>query len=169
MLDHGQLGPPTPAPIGVLTPVESRRPYMNDTKPRRPSVPDQLGSDLRKLSMSDRGSSKGSFSDTKAPAIFGREMSESLSMSAPGVGEDYGIEKKQDHPNVNGLAHPSSLSAQLHTHPKLAALRTAGLRTGTTPSPTLASAPPISVDPRCSGYFVETVCPYDPTPYYPLA
>jgi dual specificity phosphatase 12 len=170
MLDHGQLGPPTP--------VGSRRPSMNDVKPRRPSIPDQLGSDLGKLSMSRRGSSKGSFSDTRAKLLgfdglagFGRGMSETLSMSALEVEEDHEIEKemKSESPSVGGLVHPSSLSAQLHAHPKLAALRTTGLPTGTTPSPTLASAPPILVDPRCSGYFVEAVCPCVPASYDPLA
>ena len=170
MLDHGQLGPPTPA--------ESRRPSMNDVKPRRPSIPDQLGSDLGKLSMSRRGSSKGSFSDTRARLLgfdglagFGRGMSETLSMSALEVEEDHEIEKetKPESPSVNGLVHPNSLSAQLYAHPKLAALRTAGLPTSTTPSPTLASFPPILVDPRCSGYFVEAVCPCNPTSYDPPA
>lgn len=169
MLDHGQLGPPTP--------VESRRPSMNDVKPRRPSMPDQLGNDLGKLSMSRRGSSRGSFSDPRARLLgldglagFGRGMSESLSMSALEVEEDHEIEKevKPGSPTIGGLVHPSSFSAQLHAHPKLAALRTAGLPTSTTPSPTL-SAPPILVDPRCSGYFVEAVCPCDPTSCDPLA
>jgi len=162
MLDHGQLGPPTPA--------ESRRASMNDVKPRRPSIPDQLGSDLGKLSMSRRGSSKGSFSDTRARLLgfdglagLGRGMSESLSMSALEVEEDHEIEKevKQEPPSASGLVHPSSLSAQLQAHPKLAALRITSLPTSTTPSPTLASAPPILVDPRCSGYFVEAVRPHD--------
>jgi len=158
MLDHGQLGPPTPA--------ESRRPSMNDVKPRRPSMPDQLGSDLGKLSVSRRGSSRGSFSETRARLLgfdglagFGRGMSETLSMSALEVEDEHEIEKekKPDSPSVGGLAHPSSISAQLHANPKLAALRTTGLPASTTPSPTLA--PPILMDPRCSGYFVEAVCP----------
>ena len=172
MLDHGQLGPPTP--------MESRRPSVNDVKPRRPSMPDQLGSDFGKLSMSRRGSTRGSFSDTRARllgfdglAAFGRGMSESLSMSALEVEDDHEIEKekKPESPPVNGLAHPNSISAQLHANPKLASLRTTGLPTSaaTTPSPTLASAPPILVDPRCSGYFVEAVRSRDPTPYCSLA
>jgi len=158
MLDHGQLGPPTPA--------ESRRPSMNDVKPRRPSVPDRLGSDIDKLSRSRRGSSKGSFSDTRARhlgldglAALGRGMSESLSMSALELDDEHEIEKekKPDSPSVTGLAHPSVLSTQLHAHPKLGALRTTGLTAINPPSPTLASAPPILVDPRCSGYFVEAM------------
>lgn len=173
MLDHGQLGPPTPVSISSFTPVQSRRPSMNDVKPRRPSFPDQLGGDLGKLSMSRRGSSKGSFSDTRARllgldglASFGRGMSETLSMSALETDDDHHEVEKEtrpDSPSVNGLAHPSTLSAQLHSNPKLAALRTTGLPTSTTPP--LISAPPILVDSRCSGYFVEAVRSYDPTPY----
>jgi len=168
MLDHGQLGPPTPSSIGTFTPAESRRPSVNDAKPRRPSMPDQLGGDLSKPSMARRRSSRGSFSETKARllgldgfASFGRGMSETLSMSALEVDDEHEIEKekKPDPPSVNGLAHPNSISAQLFANPKLAALRTTGLprSTTTTPSPTLASAPPILADQRCSGYFVEAM------------
>lgn len=166
MLDHGQLGPPTPSSIGAFTPAESRRPSMNDVKPRRPSMPDQLGSDLTKLSAPRRRSSRGSFNEVKARLLgldgfagFGRGMSESLSMSALEVDDDHDIdkEKKLDTPGVNGLVHPHSLAAQLQSNPKLAALRTTGLPTSTTPSPTLVTAPPILVDQRCSGYFVEAM------------
>lgn len=167
MLDHGQLGPPTPA--------ESRRPSMNDVKPRRPSMPDQLGSDTGKLSASRRGSARGSFSDTRARllgldgiASFRRGMSDSLSMSALEVEEPEIEEKKPDSPGVSGLAHPNSISAQLYANPKLAPLRTTGLPANTTTqSPTLTSAPPILVDPRCSGYFVEAVRRCDLTPFVP--
>jgi hypothetical protein len=134
-------------------------------------MPDQLGSDLGKLSMSRRGSSKGSFSDTRARLLgldgmagLRRGMSETLSMSALEVeeGPENEKEKKQDSPSVSGFAHPNSISAQLYANPKLTALRTTGLPASPTQSPTLASAPPILVDSRCSGYFVEAVCPYDP-------
>jgi dual specificity phosphatase 12 len=171
MLDHGQLGPSTPASFGSFTPVDSRRASANDIRPRRPSMPDQPGNDLGGLSMS-RGSSRGSFSETKAkllgfdgPAGFGHGMSESLSMSALEVEEGPEIEKekKPDLSDFNGLAHPNSISAQLYANPKLAALRTAGLPTSTPSSPALASAPPILVDQRCSGYFVEAVRPYGST------
>ena len=170
MLDHGQLGPPTPSSVGAFTPAESRRPSMNDVKPRRPSAPDQLGSDLGKLSMSRRGSSRGSFSDTKARLLgldgfagFGRGMSETLSMSALEVEEEHEKEKTPDPACVNALAHPHNISAQLLANPKLAALRTAGLPKSTSPSPALVNVPPILADQRCSGYFVEAVCPYGST------
>ena len=38
MLDHGQLGPPTPAYTYGLSPVSSRRPSMNQEPSRRPSM-----------------------------------------------------------------------------------------------------------------------------------
>ena len=167
MLDHGQLGPPTPA--------ESRRSSMNDVKPRRPSIPDQLGNDVGKLSSSRRGSTRGSFSDTKARLLgidgiagFGRRgMSDSLSMSALEVDEDPETEKekKPDSPTVSGFAHPNNISAQLYANPKLAPLRTTGLPTSSTQPPTIAFVPPILVDPRCSGYFIEAVRPHDSTPF----
>jgi len=125
---------------------------------------DQLGSDIIKPSTTRRGSSKGSFNETKARLLgldglagFGRGMSESLSMSALELEDDHEIEKekKNDPPGANGLAHPHTISAQLFANPKLAALRTTGLPT--TPSPALASAPPILADQRCSGYFVEAM------------
>lgn len=176
MLDHGQLGPPTPSSVGAFTPVDSRRPSMNDAKPRRPSMSDQLGSDVSKPSMTRRGSSRGSFSETKTRLLaldglagFGRGMSESLSMSALEVEEDPEIEreKKPNPLSVNGLVHPHSLSAQLHANPKLAALRTVGLPKSTASPPTLPYAPPILVDQRCSGYFVEAVCPCHHMSYFP--
>lgn len=172
MLDHGQLGPPTPSSVGTFTLVDSPRPFMNDVKPRKLSVPDQLGSDLSKAVMIRRGSSRRSFSETKPRllgldglASLGRGMSESFSLSAPEV-EDLEIEreKKPDTPGINALVHPHSLSAQLHNNPQLAALRTISLsKSITTPSPTLASALPTLLDQRCSGYFVEAVCPYNST------
>ena len=126
---------------------------------------DQLGSGLDKPLMTRAGSSRGSFSETKARVLgLGRGMSESFSVPAQEVEEEHESEKekKTDPSSVNGVVYPSSLSAQPHVDPKLAALQTTGLPQSTTPSPTLASAPPILVDQRCSGYFVEAVCPYEP-------
>ena len=149
MLDHGQFGPPTPSLVGASTPADSHRPSMNGAKPGRPSMPDHT--DLSKPSMI-RGGSSG----------------ESPSMSALEVEEEHEIEKgkKPDPPSINGLAHPHSLSAPLRDNPKLAALRTTGLPKSATLPPTPASAPPILVDPRCSGYFVEAVCPYYPSYHF---
>jgi hypothetical protein len=168
MFDHGQLGPPTPSSVGALTLVDSRRPFTNDVKHRRPSMPDQLESDPSKPLMTRRGSSGGSFSEKKARPLaldelagFGCGMSDSLPMPALDAEKDHELEKKPDPPSVNGVVYPKSISAQL------AALRTAGVPKNTTPSPTLVSVPPILADKRCSGYFVEAVCPYDPMFYFP--
>lgn len=109
-------------------------------------MPDQLGSD--------------------GLAGFGREMSESLSMSALEVEEGPEFEEKHDSPGVSGLAHPNSISAKLYTNPNLAPLRT--VPSHTTPSPMLTTTSPILVDPQCSGYFVEVVRPYDSMSYYSL-
>jgi len=147
MLDHGQLGPPTPSSTSTLTPVE----YPH------------------------RGSAEGSSGGTRAkpPSTDGTPglgcgISESLSMSAS-VEEREVEEEKPDSPSINGFAHPNSISARLYANPNLAPLRTAGRPASTTQPPTLTPVPPILVDPRCSGYFVETVCPYDPASYYLLA
>ena len=87
---------------------------------------------------------------------LGCGMSESLSVS-PSVEEPEVEKKKPESPSVSGFVHPNSISAQLYANPNLASLRTAGRPTSATQSPTLTSVPPILVDPRCSGYFVETV------------
>jgi len=129
MLDHGQLGPPTPASTGTFTTVES-------TRAKLPGPDGTPG--------------------------LGPGTSESLSMSASVE------ERKPDPPSVSAFVHPNSISAQLYANPNLAPLRTAGFPASATQPPTLTSAPPILVDPRCSGYFVETVCPYDSPSYYPL-
>jgi dual specificity phosphatase 12 len=97
-------------------------------------------------------------------------MSDSLSMSALEADEEPEVEKekKPDSSKFTEFAHPNIISAQLYASPTLAALRTTGLPVSTAQSSTLTSAPPILVDPRCSGYFVEAVCPYDPASYHTL-
>ena len=147
MLDHGQLGPPTPGSTSTFTPVESPH----------------------------RGSAGGSASGTRAEPpspdgapTLGRGMPEALSMSLLVVEPEVEREKKPESPSVNGVSHPNSISAQLYANPNLAPLRTAGRPVSATQPPTLTSVPPILVDPRCSGYFVETVCPYDSTPHCSL-
>ena len=124
MLDHGQLGPPTPSSTSTFTPAES--PYRR----AKPLSPDgTLG--------------------------LGCRVSESLSMSASA--EEPEVEKKPDSPSISGFAHPNSISTQLYANPNLAPLRTAGRPASVTQPLTLTSVPPILVDARCSGYFVETV------------
>ncbi|KAG7439997.1 uncharacterized protein BT62DRAFT_1051642 [Guyanagaster necrorhizus] len=59
------------------------------------------------------------------------------------------------------FSSPGDLAAQLHANPKLAALRTpiamgmTPIQTNTTRSNTSTSSPPILMNPKCSGYFVE--------------
>ncbi|ETW78140.1 hypothetical protein HETIRDRAFT_55514 [Heterobasidion irregulare TC 32-1] len=208
MLDHGQLGPPTPA--FALSPAASRRPSA--TISRRPSsgsgtgVRPRLNSDNRPRRPSFRGFGDGALSG----------LSASFSMSAletedsPDEEEDKGKEKGKDkdidmppssktppprsrgnstngtHPRrpsmsesagmLGGFAaalsmsalsteddedddeHPSDLAAQLYANPKLAALRSPPL--GMTPMQPPARdktsiSPPILMNPKCSGYFVE--------------
>ena len=66
-------------------------------------------------------------------------------------------------PGVSTLQHGAELAAQLHSNPKLAALRSPG---GFTMTPILTNtrvidkasiSPPILMNPKCSGYFVEPV------------
>ncbi|KAN0130133.1 hypothetical protein V8E53_012078 [Lactarius tabidus] len=62
---------------------------------------------------------------------------------------------------VSPLQHGSELAAQLHANPKLAALRTPGglsmtpLQTTTRVIDKASISPPILMNPKCSGYFVE--------------
>ena len=157
MLDHGQLGPPTPLPIGASALVE----------PHRALVQAQPRSDVGELQKSRRGPARESSDDTRVaiPGLdgtigFGRGMSGPPSMSALEVEEEpqFEGEKKPDPPSVGSLAHPNNLSAQLSADPKLASLRT-----GLPVNATLAATPPILLDSRCSGYFVEAVCPFHPS------
>jgi dual specificity phosphatase 12 len=63
----------------------------------------------------------------------------------------------------NTLQHGADLAAQLHANPKLVALRSPGGLSMTPLQPTLRTtdkssiSPPILMNPKCSGYFVEPV------------
>ena len=64
---------------------------------------------------------------------------------------------------VGTLQHGADLAAQLHANPKLAALRAPGgfsmtpLHTATRVIDKSSMSPPILMNPKCSGYFVEPV------------
>ncbi|KAH7926164.1 hypothetical protein BV22DRAFT_1033180 [Leucogyrophana mollusca] len=93
MLDHGQLGPPTPA-LPSLTPAASRRPSMNDHAPlvsplsRRPSASLNVSISRRPSNHQSRSrmNSTSNAGLEGRPAglagVGGRRLLESLSMSA---------------------------------------------------------------------------------------
>lgn len=210
MLDHGQLGPPTPA-LPSLSPATSRRPSANDrgTSSRRPSMSLGARALMESLSMTSLSTSSLSMSalDTEddheldepknghagdlPPPGVGVKSSRSSSMSMEGLGRDLSdaldasvanyegpstgtatqsetvhvlspVHESQDTSKTGGplqpqpstqYASPLDLAAELHSHPKLAALRTppslsmTGIRS--------VVSPPILMNPKCSGYFVE--------------
>jgi dual specificity phosphatase 12 len=65
--------------------------------------------------------------------------------------------------NVGPFQHGADLAAQLHANPKLAALRSPGglsmtpLHTTPRGIDKSSISPPILMNPKCSGYFVEPV------------
>ncbi|KAG2041134.1 hypothetical protein BDR03DRAFT_947110 [Suillus americanus] len=201
MLDHGQLGPPTPA-LPSLSPATSRRPSANDRgTSRRPSMNLGARALMESLSMSSLSMSALSMSaldteddhesdepkngrtDDLPPPRVDVKSSRSSSMSMEGLGKELSdaldasattdensstgtatqsetvrvlspVHESQDTSKTSGLPQPSlDLAAELHSHPKLAALRMppslsmTGIR-----SPV---SPPILMNPKCSGYFVE--------------
>lgn len=245
MLDHGQLGPSTPA-LPSLSPAASRRPsndFLPTARSRRPST--SLNVTIsRRPSVSQPRSRLNSVSNGTAegrpaglPALGGRRLLESLSMSAleteddaddsdadkprnstaaalgphsrrpsgslsdarffrpsplsmEGIGRDlsHALEESMAGDAVASPpeepAHPApppstdapkraaspppggtpytggaDLAAQLSSNPKLAALRAAaGLAMTGLNGSRAALSPPILINPKCSGYFVEPVC-----------
>jgi dual specificity phosphatase 12 len=110
-------------------------------------------------------------SDETAREI-GRRMSDAMISSPAEI--KLGSEKGADRPDLPhddlpaGSEHyppthlftPAELAAQLHANPKLAALRSPMAMTPLQPSSTKTAtpiSPPILINPKCSGYFVEPV------------
>ena len=113
-----------------------------------------------------------SMSDETAK-ILGRRMSDAVISSPVEVrnrsserGADQQDTSEDDRPSIpehhppTYLASPAELAAQLHANPKLAALRSPMTMTPLQPATKAPSpvSPPILMNPKCSGYFVEPVC-----------
>jgi dual specificity phosphatase 12 len=79
MLDHGQLGPPTPAV--AFTPAGSRRPSMNEHLSRRPSINVTVSRRPSAGQLRSRVNSRGE-NGASPLATFRRGLSDQLSMSA---------------------------------------------------------------------------------------
>ncbi|KAG1805354.1 protein-tyrosine phosphatase-like protein [Suillus subaureus] len=165
MLDHGQLGPPTPA-LPSLSPATSRRPSANDrgTSSRRPSMSLGARALMESLSMSSLSivDVKSSRSSSMSMEGLGKDLSDALDASvATNDGPSTGTTTQSETVRVLSPVHESQdtsktggpLQPPLHSHPKLAALRMppslsmTGIRS--------SISPPILMNPKCSGYFVE--------------
>jgi len=98
--------------------------------------------------------------------ILGRRMSDAM-LSSPVDGRNRSSERgadqqdpsEDDRPSIppTHLASPAELAAQLHANPKLAALRSPMAMTPlqSVTKATSPVSPPILMNPKCSGYFVE--------------
>jgi dual specificity phosphatase 12 len=213
MLDHGQLGPATPAD----SPVGSRRPSGStqavsvprcpaELAPRRPSRLSFSSKFGESLSMSSieptavqsanpihtlRSMSHTSMDSTSALDIEDESETESNTFPANSSFTEPDLSKEDvsiDAAHILGLQlsdavvsavtdgkvqpeaqskgggaslpvehfiRPSELSLHLFANPTLAALRSANSPV----SPSLVNSPPILLNAKCSGYFVEPVSP----------
>lgn len=215
MLDHGQLGPPTPA---ATTPAVSRRPSGSTTNTAssqsanptsRRSFGQGLSDSLSMAAIQEKPgealiAEENSLPNIKSNTPGGRALEEfrnaahlevsTSSVSALEIDEDAEIEPadaaQEDisieasriigrrlsdgldaslKPSENGettttqVIKPSDLVAELHSNPKIMVLRTPSLisnqNNGILKAASVASAP-ILVNPKCSGYFLEPVCPF---------
>ncbi|KAF7980552.1 hypothetical protein HWV62_37703 [Athelia sp. TMB] len=100
------------------------------------------------------------------PNVVAVALPPSTSMRPPAEGHANGTSIVAPAVAYPQLLSPSELTAQLYTNPKLAALRSpsisgqrpaglAGLSMTSLSAPTQVESPPILVNPKCSGYFVE--------------
>ncbi|KIY48793.1 hypothetical protein FISHEDRAFT_65614 [Fistulina hepatica ATCC 64428] len=203
MMDHGQLGPETPA---SLTPATSRRPstnqslQMSSVGPSARSIRSRHSGSLSQglsglqMTLADGGDATSDVLNSADSALddededddaagtvdvehlrlvasqLGRRMSDAVKASrasavtnpdvvtlqasdkdvAPVPGN---IDAKASVPPPTTYFSPSDLAAQLYDNPKIRALRgpAGGGPSSTQPRP----VPPILVNPKCSGYFVE--------------
>jgi dual specificity phosphatase 12 len=99
MLDHGQLGPPTPAV--ALSPATSRRPSTNDVAPRRPSSSSSRRPSAGVLGITRPrlGSSSGPTRPSPLTPVDGLSgLAASLSMSALDDDESKSANQESDPP-----------------------------------------------------------------------
>jgi dual specificity phosphatase 12 len=101
--------------------------------------------------------------DTVSSPLAASETSETISedtVSAPIAGKSHPPPVST---GVSTLQHGADLAAQLHANPKLAALRSPGglsmtpLQSASRVIDKSSISPPILMNPKCSGYFVEPV------------
>jgi len=176
MLDHGQLGPATPAD----SPADSRRPSR--ALPRRPSgesarrrpsrlsFSSKFGESLSMTSIEPtngstvhplhtlRNMSHTSTDTTSALEIEDESETELNAFPANSSSEvtksgdaTEGASLPVESPPTTHFINPSDLSSQLFANPALAVLRSANSAV----SPNSINSPPILLNTKCSGYFVE--------------
>lgn len=151
------------SPSSKTPPPRSRGNSTNGTHPRRPSMSESagmLGGFAAALSMSALSTEDDEDDDeVLAPPFHSRAHPPSLAPLSPSLSNHY-ERIPEGKPVPSPLQHPSDLAAQLYANPKLAALRSPPL--GMTPMQPPARdktsiSPPILMNPKCSGYFVEPV------------
>lgn len=133
--------------------LPSRRPSGSDVRPFRPSPlsMEGIGRDLSHALEESMTSDtvdllEGPTHRAPFPSVYAaRRTSSPPPLALPTGGTQY--------------ASGADLAAQLSSNPKLAALRTAASLSMTSLNGSKVSlSPPILVNPKCSGYFVEPVC-----------
>lgn len=186
MLDHGQLGSPTPAV--AFSPTASRRTptfeHTADTvtvnvsehasatsNSQQPVSVDELGQGLSEaLSVTPLNSEEGEEPQIRSQAASSVTNSKPTSPLPLHEKSDYDIDPVESMrpalatvsvaavpPHPSPLSSPSDLAAQPHSHPKLAGLRSSSSLASQVQSIIQPSSPPILANPKCSGYFVEPV------------
>ncbi len=99
-----------------------------------------------------------------AATLLGRRLSDAVIALSPSDTEPgQPPSAPQNGAETTQFSSPGDLAAQLYANPKLAALRTpmgmgmTPIQTSVNRSNTSTSSPPILMNPKCSGYFVEPV------------
>ncbi|KAK0454898.1 hypothetical protein EV421DRAFT_1759917 [Armillaria borealis] len=105
-----------------------------------------------------------------AATFLGRRLSDAvIAMSPSDTEPGQPPSAPQNGAETTQFSSPGDLAAQLYANPKLAALRTpmgmgmTSIQTNVNRSNTSTSSPPILMNPKCSGYFVEPVNEMDGT------